>query len=627
MSPSTTTAPPVNNTPANTPTNTPVNTIVQGDCVAGLNALAAGSVDLAFADPPFNIGYDYDVYDDRLERDKYLAWSRDWIAAVHRVLKDDGAFWLAIGDEYAAELKIESQKIGFHCRSWVIWYYTFGVNCSRKFTRSHAHLFHFVKDPERFTFRAEAAENRIPSARQLVYGDKRANSTGRLPDDTWIIRPSEFVGELDADDTWSPNGLPAPSDTEQTWTLRPQDLGGCFQPSEDTWYFPRVAGTFKERAGFHGCQMPEQLLARIIRACSEEGELVLDPFSGSGTTAVVAKKLGRRQLAFDLSNDYVTLGLARLESTRAGDPLVGSAEPLVSAPKTKDGRRLGEAARPKRSKSVEKSSQTATDDPRFDTAQLELTLRGILAAFRETHDGFSADRVVADPALDARFVDRCRQSGLFGGARTWNTLLFRLRKQGRLADFPTRERTDLSWEACDAYLFASEIALQRMLDSPRAESLDGILCDPDLAAEFDAIAGEYAPGYSPFQYRWAALKLRKQAKLARSRGAVLVPPRRLGRELQVEDFDAGGLPDEPGVYLLTGGKSRRLYVGETLNLRGRLEQQFAAERCSAWSALPGRLTLRTFATQAIPAEMLAWQSCLVRKYKPRLNYRELADGR
>ena len=83
-----------------------VNRIVQGDCIAGMKALPAGCVDLAFADPPFNIGYDYDVYDDRKERDDYLDWSEHWIAAVHRVLKPTGTFWLAIGDEYAAELKL-----------------------------------------------------------------------------------------------------------------------------------------------------------------------------------------------------------------------------------------------------------------------------------------------------------------------------------------------------------------------------------------------------------------------------------------------------------------------------------------------------------------------------------------
>lgn len=281
-------------------------TVRHGDCITGLNQLPEGTADLVFADPPFNIGYDYDVYDDRQHRDEYLAWCREWIIAVHRALKPSGTFWLAIGDERAAELKIASQDIGFHCRSWVIWYYTFGVNCTHKFSRSHAHLFYFVKNAENFTFRQDDPENRVPSARQLVYADARANPRGRLPDDTWI--------------------------------LRPQDLSDCFTSDEDTWYFPRVAGTFKERAGFHGCQMPEQLLARIIRTCSHEGELVVDPFAGSATTLVVAKKLGRRSLGFDISEDYVRRGIERLERARVGDALEGAANPLVSAPSTSNGK-------------------------------------------------------------------------------------------------------------------------------------------------------------------------------------------------------------------------------------------------------------------------------------------------
>jgi DNA modification methylase len=318
-----------------------VNTIRLGDCIAGLNALPAGSVDLAFADPPFNIGYDYDVYRDALEADQYLAWSREWISAVYRALSPRGTFWLAIGDEYAAELKIESQRIGFIPRSWVVWYYTFGVNCKHKFTRSHAHLFYFVKDRREFTFRANELENRVPSARQLVYNDSRANPDGRLPDDTWIIPPGEIVEGANGTNGCSlPQGGPAPTEAEHTWTLRPQDIADRFHDTEDTWYFPRVNGTFKERRGFHGCQMPEQLLGRIIRVCSNEGDLVVDPFSGSATTLAVAKKLGRRFLGFDLSKDYVKLGTKRLKSIQVGDRLEGAPEPLMSAPQTKVGRKL-----------------------------------------------------------------------------------------------------------------------------------------------------------------------------------------------------------------------------------------------------------------------------------------------
>ena len=64
-----------------------INRIHPGDCIAGMKKLPAGCVDLAFADPPFNIGYEYDVYDDRKGRDQYLQWSKEWIAAVHRILK------------------------------------------------------------------------------------------------------------------------------------------------------------------------------------------------------------------------------------------------------------------------------------------------------------------------------------------------------------------------------------------------------------------------------------------------------------------------------------------------------------------------------------------------------------
>ncbi len=299
--------------------------LIQGDCIAGMQALGDGCIDLAFADPPFNIGYNYDVYHDKLESDKYLHWCRDWLAQVVRLLKPAGTFWLAIGDEYAAELKVLMQReLGLHCRSWVVWYYTFGVHCKYKFARSHAHLFYMVKHPQKFTFNAAAV--RVPSARMLVYGDRRAAASGRLPDDTWI--------------------------------LRPQDVPESFGPDEDTWYFPRVAGTFKEREGWHGCQMPEQLLGRIVRACSNEGEVVLDPFGGSGTTLAVAKKLHRRWLGCELSPEYAARIERRLTSIQPGDPLDGAAEPLMSAPSTADGRRLANVEqKPRRKRFINKQQK------------------------------------------------------------------------------------------------------------------------------------------------------------------------------------------------------------------------------------------------------------------------------
>ncbi len=301
--------------------------VYQLDCLEGFRLIEPGTVDLVFADPPFNIGYEYDVYEDRLEAERDLDWSRQWIGEVVRVLKPHGTFWLASGDEFAAELKLIAQReFGLFCRNWVIWYYTFGVHCKNKFSRSHTHLFYFVKDKRRFTFHADAI--RVPSARQLVYADRRAAPEGRVPDDTWI--------------------------------LRPQDLPDGFTPEEDTWYFPRVCGTFRERARWHSCQMPERLLGRIILACSNPGDLVLDPFAGSGTTLAVAKKLGRRFLGFEISPNYVAKIQERLAKVQPGDPLEGCEHPLGGAPPTAAGRPLATTAFAKRHLANPKEKAAAT---------------------------------------------------------------------------------------------------------------------------------------------------------------------------------------------------------------------------------------------------------------------------
>src|SRR5689334_9585627 len=91
-----------------------------GDCLELFPRVASSSVDLVFADPPFNIGYDYDIYDDRREAENYLDWTKSWGREVVRALKPDGTFWLAIGDEFAAELKILfHRELGLSLRSWV----------------------------------------------------------------------------------------------------------------------------------------------------------------------------------------------------------------------------------------------------------------------------------------------------------------------------------------------------------------------------------------------------------------------------------------------------------------------------------------------------------------------------
>ncbi len=267
-----------------------VNQIISGDSIKVLNEGPEGWVDLIFADPPFNIGYLYDGYDDRQKTEDYLNFSRDWMKAVYRSLKPTGSFYLAIGDEYAADLcVIARRELGFTMRNWIIWHYTFGQQPKMKFARSHTHILYFTKDEKQFTFNAD--QIRVASARQTTYGDSRANPKGKLPDDVWYLRPQE---------------TPEP----------------FFGSEGDTWNVSRVCGTFKEREGWHGCQMPIGVLNRVISASSNPGDIVLDPFNGSGTTTVAAALLGRSYVGIDQSEDYVAFARTRLdhalEKMRAG---------------------------------------------------------------------------------------------------------------------------------------------------------------------------------------------------------------------------------------------------------------------------------------------------------------------
>lgn len=524
-----------------------IDAIHHGDCVTHLKSLPDGCAQLAFADPPFNIGYDYDVYDDSLESEKYLAWCQQWISELQRVLIPTGTFWLAIGDEYAAELKILSQQSGFHCRSWVIWYYTFGVHCKSKFTRSHAHLFHFVKDPNRFTFHADAIA--VPSARQLVYADARANPSGRLPDDTWILRPQDCLEGL--------------------------------TPNEDTWYFPRVSGTFKERAGFHGCQMPEQLLGRILRACSNPGDVVIDPFSGSATTLAVAKKLGRHFLGFDLSEEYIALGSERLACISVGQPLVGSEDPKTSAPATKDGKQRGEPP----TRSMRKASTPKPFNmPLFD--RLIDHDEQLINAFQMSHRGASVDRLIIDPVLNEDFQRACDRLRIDQSPQDRNRSLLRLRKIGKWIDIDRSIEQVVApkWSELDGYVFASEIAYRQVADRYGTDLVE-LLSDVRVAAQFDTMASRYCPGYTPLEYRWGALMLYDcLAPVPRCLDGVSdeqldlqgwdsSPSHRLDQE-SIEQF-----PECPGVYSLEDSENGQvLYVAETDRLKRRIQRQFGEDR-------------------------------------------------
>lgn len=223
-------------------------------------------VDLVFADPPFNIGKDYGPHsNDRNPPCVYSHWTDRWMNKCQELLAPGGSMWVAINDENAGGVLHTASEFGLFLRNWVVWHYRFGQNCTTKFSRCHTHLLHFVKDlPVPRTFNVDAV--RIPSDRQLKYGDKRAVSAGKVPGDVWD--------------------------------------------------FPRVCGTHKERRDSgHPCQMPEAVLDRIIRACSNPEDLVLDPFVGTGTTPAVCAKLRRNFVGWEINPEYADAARERVQES------------------------------------------------------------------------------------------------------------------------------------------------------------------------------------------------------------------------------------------------------------------------------------------------------------------------
>lgn len=189
----------------------------------------------------------------------------------------------------------------------------------------------------------------------------------------------------------------------------------------------------------------------------------------------------------------------------------------------------------------------------------------LVDAFLQASQGYSADRVVADPDLDKAFLELCRSRGLNRSPQEMNLSLLNLRKRSGLP----RSTRRTSFRNQDEFSFAAEMAV-RCLERKHQTTLDRILCDPDLAAEFDKVCERIAPGFSSLEYRWAALALRKTCKLkpemlGRAIPTVVVGPV-AATELQIPQ-----VPNQQGLYILTA-RDRVLYIGEARNLRLRLRK-------------------------------------------------------
>lgn len=242
-----------------------------GDCREVLPRLElTGKVDLVFADPPFNWSRAYDKWNDAMPREDYLDFTRAWLDLCADALRPGGSFWINIPDDTAAEIVVHLKSRGLEMENWCIWHYRFGQNTTSHFINSKVHALWFIKPGPRTWNPRAVAE---PSDRAAVYSDPRT------------MKKNDGM----------PPGMRVPMDV---WHGR-------------GW--GRIQGNNRERRSNHDNQLPEVYLRRVVLACSNQGDLVLDPFLGSGTTGVIAHALGRGFVGIEFSEDNVKSAVRRIQ--------------------------------------------------------------------------------------------------------------------------------------------------------------------------------------------------------------------------------------------------------------------------------------------------------------------------
>jgi len=252
----------------------------RSDALALLGTLADGSVDLVIADPPYAI--DKADWDEFASLEAYVAWCDVWLAEVARVLAPHGSAYVCGFSENLADVKARSARRFASCR-WLIWHYRNKANLGRDWGRSHESILHL----RMASTRVDVDAIRIP------YNGHTTKYPAR------VQAVSSQYGRGVRRDRWEPHPLGAkPRDVLEVPVL-------CNGTSEKT---P------------HETQKPEALIECLILASSRPGDLVVDPFVGSGTTAVVARRLGRRWIAGDAEPRHVGLARERLLAEPAAQP-------------------------------------------------------------------------------------------------------------------------------------------------------------------------------------------------------------------------------------------------------------------------------------------------------------------
>ena len=235
--------------------------ILCGDAITELKKLPNSSVDLVVTDPPYNLNKNYGNNQDKLAFDEYIDFSRQWLSECSRILKPTGSIYVFMGMRYISYIfSIMEQELGLYFNSWIIWYYTQGIGKTKGFSPRHDDILMFTKS-DKFTFNLD--DIRVPQKFYRSVNNMRGSNPGNV------------------------------------------------------WEFSHIHYCNKNRKN-HPTQKPEGLYERIILASSNEGDLVLDPFSGSGTALRVCQNTGRNCIGIEINPDYIDMTKERLEQEFSG---------------------------------------------------------------------------------------------------------------------------------------------------------------------------------------------------------------------------------------------------------------------------------------------------------------------
>ena len=357
-------------------------TIIQGDALTELKKLPAESVDLIFADPPYNIGKNFDGLIEAWKEDLFIDWLFEVIAECHRVLKKQGSMYIMNSTENMPFIDLQCRKL-FTIKSRIVWSYdSSGVQAKKHYGSMYEPILMMVKDAKNYTFNGDAilveawkedlfidwlfeviAEcHRVLKKQGSMY---IMNSTENMPFidlqcrklftiksrivwsyDSSGVQAKKHYGSMyepilmmvkDAKNyTFNGDAILVEAKTGSQRALinyrknPPQPYNHQKVPG-NVWDFPRVRYLMDEYEN-HPTQKPEALLKRIILASSNPGDIVLDPFAGSFTTGAVAVASGRKFIGIEINSEYIKMGLRRLDVASHY-----SAEELAKVKKRKTG--------------------------------------------------------------------------------------------------------------------------------------------------------------------------------------------------------------------------------------------------------------------------------------------------